>query len=143
MNESIIKTDGRGRLRFTPEQKKTLVDAYRASGLSAPRFALQHGVNYQTLVYWIKKDKIQDTDPSPRPNHSPLLSLVPAGIDPSFPIGAERGMEVLLPGGPKLVISAPSHVTLAAALIREPNVGHRCILALGADPDEVLWSFTG
>jgi len=37
MNESIMKSDQRGRLRYTPEQKKTMVDTYRASGLSAPR----------------------------------------------------------------------------------------------------------
>lgn len=55
MNESMMKADRRGRLRYTPEQKQTMVDAYRASGLSAPRFAAHHGVNYQTLVTWIKK----------------------------------------------------------------------------------------
>jgi hypothetical protein len=43
MNESLLKTDRIGRLRHTPEQKKTMVDAYRASGLSAPRFAAHHG----------------------------------------------------------------------------------------------------
>jgi hypothetical protein len=32
-------------------QKKTMVDAYRAGGLSAPRFAAHHGVNDQTLVF--------------------------------------------------------------------------------------------
>ncbi len=52
MNESILKNDRQGRLRYTPEQKKIMVDAYRASGLSAPRFAAHHGVNYQTLVTW-------------------------------------------------------------------------------------------
>ena len=57
MNQSVLKADQIGRLRYTPEQKKTMVDAYRASGLSAPRFAAHHGVNYQTLVSWIKKDK--------------------------------------------------------------------------------------
>lgn len=50
MNESLLKIDRIGRLRFTPEQKKTMVDAYRASGLSAPRFAAHHGVSYQTLI---------------------------------------------------------------------------------------------
>lgn len=34
MNESIMKTDRRGRLRYTPEQKNTMVEAYLASGLS-------------------------------------------------------------------------------------------------------------
>jgi hypothetical protein len=40
MNESLLKTDKIGHLRYTPEQKKTMVDAYFVSGLSAPRFAI-------------------------------------------------------------------------------------------------------
>jgi hypothetical protein len=36
MNEVILKTDRRGRLRYTPEQKQALIEA---SGLSGPRFA--------------------------------------------------------------------------------------------------------
>jgi len=51
MNESLVKADQIGRLRYTSEQKQTMVDTYRASGLSAPRFAAHHGVNYQTLAY--------------------------------------------------------------------------------------------
>lgn len=126
MNESIIKTDTRGRMRYTLEQKKTMVDAYRASGLSAPRFASQHGVNYQTLVSWIKKEKHQDADASPQAIHSSLFSLVPAEIDSPHATGADRGMEVSLPGGSKLVISSPGQVTLAAALIRELNPSRPC-----------------
>ena len=61
INESLMKTDRIGRLRYTLEQKQTMVEAYRASGLSAPRFAAHHGVNYQTLVSWIKKDKQSPT----------------------------------------------------------------------------------
>jgi hypothetical protein len=39
MNESLIKAAKIGRLRYTREQKKTMVEGYRASGLSAPCFA--------------------------------------------------------------------------------------------------------
>ena len=67
MNESIMKTDRRGRLRYTPEQKNTMVEAYLASGLSAPRFASLHGVNYQTLVSWIKKGKTKHASHPPHP----------------------------------------------------------------------------
>lgn len=116
MNESIMKTDRRGRLRFTPEQKKTMVDAYLASGLSAPRFASLHGVNYQTLVSWIRKDKTKDAH---QPPHPALFSLIAAEIDHSPASGESRAMEVLLPGGAKLLISSPGQVDLAAALIRQ------------------------
>jgi len=74
MNESILKTDRHGRLRYTPEQKKTMVDAYRASGLSAPRFAAHHGVNYQTLVTWMRKDKQSSTSTTPNSSPSGFLS---------------------------------------------------------------------
>jgi hypothetical protein len=36
------------RLRYTAEQKQALIEAYETSGLSSPRFAAMHGVNYQT-----------------------------------------------------------------------------------------------
>jgi hypothetical protein len=126
MNESILKSDRRGRLRYTPEQKKTMVDAYLASGLSAPRFATLHGVNYQTLVSWIKKGKIQGTETPPRLLHSALLSLVPAEIDHFNANGPGSVMEVLLPGGTKLLISSPGQVDLAVALIRELNHSRPC-----------------
>lgn len=101
MNESIMKTDQRGRLRYTPEQKKTMVDAYLASGLTAPRFAALHGVNYQTLVSWIKRGKIESSIVTSRPLHPALLSLVPAEIDHSTAIATGHVMEVLRKRGPK------------------------------------------
>ena len=126
MNESIMKTDRRGRLRYTPEQKKTMVDAYLASGLSAPRFASHHGVPYQTLVSWIRKGKMARHADKPRSLHPVLLSLVPAEIDHSTTTGAGRAMEVLLPGGAKLLISSPGQVDLAVALIRELHPSRPC-----------------
>jgi hypothetical protein len=115
MNESIMKTDRRGRLRYTPEQKKTMTEAYQASGLSAPRFAALHGVNYQTLVSWIKKGKRAATAGPAGLPYPAFLSLVPAEIEAG---GGGRAMEMLLPGGAKLLISSPGQVQLAVALIR-------------------------
>lgn len=126
MNESIMKTDLRGRLRYTPEQKKTMVDAYLASGLSAPRFATLHGVNYQTLISWIKKGKTEGATTRPRSLHSALLSLVPAEIDHANAMCEGCAMEILLPGGAKLLISSPDQVDLAVALIRELNISRPC-----------------
>ena len=48
-HDSLVKFDRRGRLRYAPEQKAALVEAYAASGLSGPKFAALHGVNYQTF----------------------------------------------------------------------------------------------
>jgi transposase-like protein len=126
MNESIMKVDRLGRLRYTREQKKTMVDAYLISGLSAPRFATLHGVNYQTLVSWIKKGNMAGAaDPSQSP-HPALLSLVPAEIEDSTDIGAGRAMEVLLPSGERIIISSPGQLELAVGLIRELQNSRPC-----------------
>lgn len=114
MNEVILKADRRGRLRYTPEQKQALIEAYQTSGLSAPRFAAMHGVNYQTLVSWLKKRRHAD------PDHPALRSLVPAELDGVTPRSVTTlPMEILLPCGVKLAIHTPSQVELAATLIRE------------------------
>ena len=117
MNESILKTDCRGRLRYTAEQKKTMVDAYLASGLSAPRFAALHGENYQTLVSWIKKRNQVGTSLPQVSLHPALLSLVPAEIEDSTGIDAGRAMEVWLPGGERILITSAGQLDLAVVLI--------------------------
>ena len=126
MNESIMKTDRRGRLRYTPEQKKTMVDAYLVSGLSAPRFAAHHGVNYQTLVSWIKKGKIAGSSHKSQSPHPALLSLVPAAIENFAAADTSRAMEVLLPSGTKILITSPSQLGLAVGLIRELQNSRPC-----------------
>jgi transposase-like protein len=93
MNEVILKTDRRGRLRYTAEQKQALVEAYEASGLSCPRFAALHGVNYQTLVSWLKKRRQVDSD------HPVLRSLVPTELVGSPPVSVQwMGMARFSPG---------------------------------------------
>jgi transposase-like protein len=126
MNESLLKSDRQGRLRYTPEQKKTMVDAYLASGLSAPRFAALHGVNYQTLIYWIKKSKPKQTTDLSRSLHPALISLVPAEIDHTPALGTSDAIEVFLPNGVKLHISSPSQVSLCIAIIREFQLAQPC-----------------
>ena len=126
MNDSIMKADRCGRLRYTEEQKSAMVGAYQSSGLSGPRFAAMHGVNYQTLVSWLRKRK--GTGPSaPAGTPAPrFLSLIPAEIE-GFRSPAEFiPMEIQLPGGAKLTITAGTHVQLAATLIRELEKARPC-----------------
>lgn len=126
MNESLLKTDRIGRLRYTSEQKKTMVDAYRTSGLSAPRFAAHHGVNYQTLVSWIKKDKQASPTTTPDCSPSKLFSLIPTVIEEGGNRAAGDAMEIALPGGARLSITSANHVALAVALIRELQHARPC-----------------
>ncbi len=121
MNEVILKADRLGRLRYTPEQKQALVEAYEASGLSCPRFAALHGVNYQTLVSWLKKRRQAE------PNHPALRSLVPAELENGSPSSATTlPMEILLPCGVRLAIHTPPQTHMAATLIRELHHARSC-----------------
>ena len=43
MNETIIKCDRQGRLRYSAEHKQALIEAYESSGLSGPKCAELHG----------------------------------------------------------------------------------------------------
>lgn len=126
MNESLLKTDQIGRLRYTPEQKQTMVDAYWASGLSAPRFAAHHGVNYQTLISWINKDKRSAASKTPDCSPSSFFSLIPAVIDGGGHPAAGDAIEISLPGGARLSITSAKHITLAIALIRELQNSRPC-----------------
>jgi len=126
MNESLLKTDRIGRLRYTSEQKKTMVDAYRASGLSAPRFAAHHGVNYQTLVSWINKDRQSSSSTTSDSSPSKLFSLIPAIIEGGKNSVADDAMEIALPGGARLSITSANHIALAVALIRELQHARPC-----------------
>ena len=52
-NDTIMKADRCGRLRFFHEQRTALLKAYQASGPSGPRFATLHGVKYPSLANWV------------------------------------------------------------------------------------------
>jgi hypothetical protein len=115
-NHAILKSDRRGRLRYSKEQKAALVEAYQASGLSGPRFAALHGVNYQTLASWLQKHNQTVSTAAGRQTPTSPFLLVEAEFHSMPPTGV---MELILPGGAKLAITASGHIPLAAALIRE------------------------
>ena len=91
-----------------------MVEAYQASGLSVPRFATLHGVNYQTLVSLIKKAKEPaSAKHSPSPNPA-FFSLVPAEVGEAFTTGTGRAMEVLLSSGTKIIITSSDQLIWSA-----------------------------
>ena len=120
-NEVILKTDRRGRLRYSQEQKQTLLDAFDASGLSGPQFAAHHGVHYQTLVSWLRKRKQANGE------HPAFKSLVPAVIDHAHPEAVTASaIEMQFPCGMKLIVHSPSQVDLAVTLVRKLHSNQPC-----------------
>jgi hypothetical protein len=47
-DSTVIRAGKDGRLRYSPAQKQSLLEAFDRSGTSAMAFARQHGVQYQT-----------------------------------------------------------------------------------------------
>ena len=124
IDDTILKCDRRGRLRYSAEQKTAMVDAYQSSGLSGPWFAALHGVNYQTLATWLaKRKRAAPRKPAGLP-HPVFLSLIPAELE--SPADSAAPMEVFLPGGVRLSITSARQALLAAALIRELEASRSC-----------------
>lgn len=105
----IIRTGSDGRLRYSPDQRRELLEAYDRSGLSAMAFARQHGVSYQTFISWIRKRR-QTAD-------------VPAAQSPAFaevmvkPTGSLVPLRVVLPCGAAIELSSRDALPLAIELL--------------------------
>ena len=119
----LIRTDQAGRLRFTKEQRRVLLEAFERSGQTASGFAAQHGIKYTTFTGWIQQ-KRRDTGPdaglaaAAPPAKALLLAEVSCEDDCPTP-GACPALEVCLPDGTRLAVGGMAQVPLAAALIRE------------------------
>jgi transposase-like protein len=142
-HDSIVKSDRRGRLRYTKDQKSARVEAYQSSGLSGPRFAGIHGVKVQTLASWLQKRETSAVPaalPQPRPI-SNFLSLIPAGIDHGNPAAPASALPIHLPGGIRLDLTATSQAPRAAALIRQlqtpPSCGHSPAASKSSSPSSL------
>lgn len=121
-HDIVIKSDRRGRLRFTREQRAAMLEAYDGSGLSGPKFAQLHGINYQTFAGWVQRRR---HPAGPARAGTGLLTLLEATVDcrQSRP---DRCLEVLLPGGARVLIDNHSHLELAAALILKLRSAPSC-----------------
>ena len=121
-HHAIIKADQSGRLRFAPDQRATLLAAYDTSGLSGPKFAQLHGVNYQTFAGWVQRRKRAQAPVAPGTGLFTLLEATARDITGT----SSARLEVQLPGGARLLIDNRSNLAMAAALIRELQLSQSC-----------------
>ncbi len=70
----IIRTGSDGRLRYSPEQRQTLLDAFDRGGQSALAFSKSHGVSYQTFIAWLRKRR--EGGASLPPGVSPFAEVI-------------------------------------------------------------------
>ncbi|MFZ4765526.1 MAG: IS66 family insertion sequence element accessory protein TnpA [Roseimicrobium sp.] len=111
---AIIKSDRTGRIRYTAQYKREVLDAFESSSLSAPAFALQCGVKYPTFAAWIATRR---RGPAPGPaaqqSNPPAFLLAEIGDAQSTEV-----LEVRLPGGAVARAADTSQLKLLAELLR-------------------------
>ncbi len=115
----FIKTDARGRMQRTPEQRQRILEEYERSGLSGPKFAALCGVKYQTFAGWLARRKGQAQAAArrqPQRRAGTSVRWLEASVQPDAV--STTGLLVQLPGGAQTRISHPHHIALAAALVR-------------------------
>jgi hypothetical protein len=117
----ILKRDALGRVTLPREQREALLDEFERSGLPAAQFARAAGIRYQTFACWVQKrrharDEYADLSPA-APAALRLLEVVSAQAaeQQCQPGGA---LEVVLPGGAKLLVASTAQVELAAQLLK-------------------------
>jgi hypothetical protein len=135
---TILKRDVLGRVTLSTEQREALLDEFERSGLKGLPFARLVGVNYQSFASWIQKRRrergdyakmtaAKSTGPCPSPaaavvTRRPLRLLeavaAPTSTTSGSALQAEASaLEVVLPGGAKLLLKDASQVALAAELL--------------------------
>ena len=130
----ILKRDALGRVTLTQEKREALLDEFERSGMKGQPFARMAGVNYQTFASWIQKRRRARGDytgstatPVARKQAPAALRLVEAVIPavqclPAAAVHSDtHALELLLPGGARLLLHDARQAELAAHLLRHLN----------------------
>jgi len=141
----ILKTDRLGRVRTPLAQRDALLDAFERSGLSGMKFAALHGVKYPSFANWVQQRKRHrlmteggagltgTTGRTPLPAGSSTQVQWWEGVvdngaarrDGAGGTGPGSGLQLHLPGGVRMEISAPDQVGWAAQLLQVLAAGAR------------------
>lgn len=121
----VCKRDAVGRVRVPATRREALLDEFERSSLSGAQFARAAGIHYQTFACWVQRRRHDRGDYERRPKaRSAALRLVeavvaaPQASPAQGPCLEGESLEVLLPGGAKVLLAHASQVPLVAQLLR-------------------------
>ena len=130
---TILKRDVLGRVTITKAQREALLDQFERSGLMGKPFAKLVGLNYQTFACWIQKRrrargdystdgaaKVLSAGAVKAPGSLRLIEAVATPFHATLrgdPVRGAEPLELILPGGAKLLVASSAQVALAAQLI--------------------------
>ena len=118
-SSEILKTDRRGRVRFTPARRDQLLDEFQKSGLSAPRYCKVTGLSYSTFATWLQKRRGKRTAlPATAATAQPVEWLEAVVEKAQASSASADSLVVRLPSGAALEVANVSQASVAAALLR-------------------------
>lgn len=104
---SIVRSDQKGRLRYTQQQRDSLLDAFEESALSAKRFTEMHGIKYTTFNNWRQHRKLQKEPTA-------VTDFIEVGVsEPQV-----ESLKVQLSGGATVEVSTSQQAHLLAELLK-------------------------
>lgn len=129
---TILKSDALGRVTVTKDKREAVLDEFERSGLKGAEFARMAGIRYQTFAYWVQQRKHSrgqyQRKAAEHSVETPGVRLLEAVVTqapadkPVKPgpaaLTAETTLEVLLPGGARLLVANADQIPLVAKLIK-------------------------
>ena len=118
--ETVIKTDGLGRMQTPAERRERLLDEFERSGLSRTKFAALVGIKYPTFAAWAQRRR-------QRRGGTPVLAKpvdsvrwLEAVVDQAQNPDCKNPvvMVLQLPGGVRVEVADEKQAALAAVLVR-------------------------
>ena len=138
-DSTLLKTDGRGRVRTPLAQREALLDEFERSGLSGMRFAALHGVKYPSFANWVQRRRRErgadgpgESNRQQRDLGDTVVQWLEAEVRTGEPRAAPLGLMLHLPGGLRVELTQPHHVRLAAQLVQALAVQPAAAGALSA-----------
>jgi len=115
----ILKTDQRGQVRRSPQQREELLKEYDRSGLSGAKCGRLVGLKYQTLAGWLHQRRKQGKQLAPMPSavSGTAVQWFETVID-KRPSAASSALIVRLPSGATIEVVAVGQAPVAGAVLR-------------------------
>lgn len=118
---TILKRDGRGRVRSTPQMRREAVAEYQRSGLSASAFAKMAGISKNTFWNWLQacgltQSRTAKALPAAPGSKASAVRLVEAVV---ADVATTHGtLHLHLPGGASVMVRHSAQIELAARLLK-------------------------
>ncbi len=119
---AVIRSDRRGRMLVSADQREALLDEFERSGLSGMAFCKLHGLVYPTFASWRKKRRER-----PAPGSPAFAEVV---LDDAAPVGRQADrrtpLRLTLPSGAVVEVSGRDQLPLLVELLQALSARRPC-----------------